>query len=218
MITLLYSPVVIGMIGFMMGLFIHRLANYYAHNLTPQGQSTTSSLTSDMLVGLACAMLSLVNFYFIGHTLWAWLTVLLIWSLCLLLLMDLKTWLLPDLITLPLMWLGLIVHDLGLGSVSLHDALWGAVLGYVFPWLIKHLYFLLTDRQGMGHGDFKLLAALGAWLGWQALPVVLLIASCAGLVVGLMLMWWRKKTLKMAVPFGPFLAFAGVLILFKQGH
>ncbi len=201
-----------------MGLCVHRLANYYAHNLEPQKNPLTITLMSDMLVGLACAMLSLLNFYFIGYTLWAWLTLVLIGSLCLLFLMDLKTWLLPDLITLPLMWAGLIVHDLGLGSVSLHDALWGALLGYLFPWSIKHVYFLLTRRQGMGHGDFKLLAALGAWLGWQALPLVLLVASCAGLVVGLVLMWWRQKTLKMAVPFGPFLVLAGLLILFKQGH
>lgn len=208
----------LALIGFVVGLVIYRFAGYYAKSLKVSNGSLRHSPSIELLFGLLCAFTTFLESHFIQDKRWAFIALVLVWGLLLLLLMDLKTWLLPDLLTLPLMWLGLIIHDVGLGGVSLHDALWGAILGYVLPWTLKQGYFLVTKRQGMGHGDFKLLAALGAWLGWQALPFILLLSSIMGLVVGLAIMWRQGKTITMALPFGPFLAIAGYLILLKQGH
>ncbi|OYV80564.1 MAG: hypothetical protein B7Z65_01605 [Ferrovum sp. 21-44-67] len=217
-ISLIDALAFLGLLGFVMGWMIYRFAHYYAERIQPDRNKVALSKWRELFVGLVCTLITCFDFYMLPNKDWAWLTLILTWTLLLLFLIDLKTWLLPDLLTLPLLWLGLMIHDFGVGGVSLHDALWGAVIGYSLPWLIKTGYFLLTQRQGMGQGDFKLLAALGAWLGWQALPLVLLLSSSMGLVVGLFLMWWRRKSLTMALPFGPFLAVAGYLILLKQSH
>ncbi len=128
--------------------------------------------------------------------------------LMLLALIDARTRLLPDALTLPLLWLGLAVAWMGWGGVSLQDAVAGAMAGYLFLWLILQGFRLLRGIQGMGHGDLKLLAALGAWLGWQVLPWVILLACLAGIAFAM----WRQKTLLPAgaYPFGPFLAAAGL--------
>ena len=124
---------------------------------------------------------------------------------------DLESGLLPDDLTLPLLWLGLLVN-MQLGLVPLADAVLGAVFGYLFLWLVYWGHFLLTGRQGLGYGDFKLLAALGAWGGWQCLPQVLLLAALGGLVVALLLLATGRMTRQQAMPFGPFLALAGWLL------
>ncbi|MGA1286443.1 MAG: prepilin peptidase [Rubrivivax sp.] len=125
---------------------------------------------------------------------------------------DWDTLLLPDSLTLPLLWAGLGAAALGWG-VSLHDAVIGAIAGYGVLWVVATLFERLTGKAGMGAGDFKLLAALGAWLGWQALLPVLLLASVSGAVVGLAMQ--RRGTLREGryVPFGPFLAGAGIAVL-----
>jgi leader peptidase (prepilin peptidase) / N-methyltransferase len=129
---------------------------------------------------------------------------------------DLDTQLLPDQITLPLMWLGLLINMGGL-FVPLQDAVIGAAAGYLILWSVYWLFKLLTGREGMGYGDFKLLAALGAWFGWQALPMLLLISSVAGAIIGIALIAFQGKDRRTAIAFGPYLAIAGVAILFI-GH
>jgi len=128
---------------------------------------------------------------------------------------DLQTGLLPDVLTLSWMWLGLLFHLSG-GWISLSASVGGAALGYGLLWLIFTLYKWKTGREGMGYGDFKLTAALGAWLGVQAIPSLVLYASVTGALVGLSVQWWQRAPVATAIPFGPFLALAGILILFRD--
>ncbi|MCX7693189.1 A24 family peptidase [Tepidimonas taiwanensis] len=125
---------------------------------------------------------------------------------------DWDTTLLPDDITLPLAWAGLIAAALGWSGVTLADALWGAVAGYLSLWSVYWAFKLLTGKEGMGYGDFKLLAGLGAWLGWQALIPIVLVASALGAVVGLAMKAMQTLREGRYVPFGPFLAFGGLLV------
>ena len=125
---------------------------------------------------------------------------------------DAHTQLLPDSLTLPLLWLGLLVN-LGGVFVPLADAVIGAAAGYLVLWSIYWIFRLATGKEGMGYGDFKLLAALGAWLGWQALPLILVLASCSGAVVGIGMVILRKHSKDQSIPFGPYLALGGVLML-----
>ncbi|PIT74038.1 A24 family peptidase [Limnohabitans sp. G3-2] len=126
---------------------------------------------------------------------------------------DADTHLLPDVITQPLVWAGLLAASLGLSQVGLSTALWGAVLGYLFLWSVYWLFKLITGKEGMGQGDFKLLAALGAWLGWPALLSVVLIASLTGVACGLWLRLRQRLPQDAQMPFGPFLALAGLWIM-----
>lgn len=123
---------------------------------------------------------------------------------------DWDTTLLPDDITLPLLWAGLCAAALGLGETTLTDALWGAVGGYLSLWLVYWGFKLATGKEGMGYGDFKLFAALGAWFGWQALIPVILMASVIGAVVGIGMKVFSRLREGGYVPFGPFLALAGL--------
>ncbi|GAA4337336.1 A24 family peptidase [Pigmentiphaga soli] len=125
---------------------------------------------------------------------------------------DAETLLLPDGITLPLLWAGLLANLWGLFA-PLADAVIGAMAGYVLLWLVYWGFLLATGREGMGHGDLKLLAAIGAWTGWQALPAVVLLSSLAGVAIGLALVAMRRAALRQALPFGPYLACAGVAAL-----
>lgn len=130
---------------------------------------------------------------------------------------DAETGLLPDAVTQPLAWSGLLAASLGLTGIALHDALWGAAVGYLFLWSIYWLFKWVTGQEGMGQGDFKLLAALGAWLGWQALLSLVLLSSLAGMVAGL---WWRWRGQMAAgdhMPFGPYLVLAGWWVM-AFGH
>lgn len=130
---------------------------------------------------------------------------------------DWDTTLLPDPLTLPLVWAGLIVSALGLSDLPLNDALWGAVAGYLFLWSVYWLFKLCTGKEGMGYGDFKLFAALGAWFGWQALIPLILLASLSGIAVGLLLQSRQQLREHHYIPFGPFLALAaGVYMVW--GH
>jgi leader peptidase (prepilin peptidase) / N-methyltransferase len=125
---------------------------------------------------------------------------------------DARTTLLPDQLTLPLLWLGLAANHFGLFT-DLESAVIGAMAGYLSLWLVYHGFRLLTGKEGMGYGDFKLLAALGAWLGWQALPMILLLASLVGAIVGITLILARGRDRDIPIPFGPYLAAAGWLAL-----
>ena len=125
---------------------------------------------------------------------------------------DLDTQLLPDSITLPLLWLGITLNLWGTYA-DLPSAVVGAMLGYLALWSVFWLFKLATGKEGMGYGDFKLLAALGAWLGWGTLPSILLIASATGIIGGIIWLKWRGHQLQQAFPFGPFLAIAGIIEL-----
>jgi leader peptidase (prepilin peptidase)/N-methyltransferase len=125
---------------------------------------------------------------------------------------DLRSFRLPDVITLPLIVLGLCFNGFSpLCFVDIESALWGALLGYGVLYLLNFLYRFIKKRDGIGMGDAKLLAALGAWLGWTALPSLLLIASLSGIIGGLIYLQWRGQNNRSAFPFGPFLAFAGII-------
>lgn len=126
---------------------------------------------------------------------------------------DLDTQLLPDQLTLPLLWLGLLLNIVGLYA-RLPDAVIGAAAGYLVLWSVYWLFKLATGREGMGYGDFKLLGALGAWFGWQALPMLLLVSSVVGAVVGMAILVIQKKGRHTAIAFGPYLAIAGLIMLF----
>ena len=127
---------------------------------------------------------------------------------------DAQTTWLPDTLTQPLTWAGLIAAALGCSSVALPDALAGAVAGYLSLWSVYWLFLLVTGKEGMGHGDFKLLAALGAWFGWQHLLAIILIASVSGLLVALLLLWRGQLPQSRQIAFGPFLALAGAWMMF----
>jgi leader peptidase (prepilin peptidase)/N-methyltransferase len=138
---------------------------------------------------------------------------LLIWCLVALTCIDFDTQLLPDAITLPLLWAGLL-FNLFATYTDLQSAVIGAVAGYLSLWLVYWAFKLITGKEGMGYGDFKLLAALGAWLGWEMLPLTILLSSLLGAVVGIALIVVAKRGRNVPIPFGPYLATAGVLALF----
>jgi leader peptidase (prepilin peptidase)/N-methyltransferase len=137
----------------------------------------------------------------------------LVWALIALTFIDFDTQLLPDSITLPLLWLGLLLN-LGGTFTSLPNALIGAVAGYLILWSVYWAFKLTTGKEGMGYGDFKLLAALGAWLGWTMLPLIILLSSLVGAVVGVALIIFAKHGRNIPIPFGPYLAGGGVIALF----
>lgn len=137
---------------------------------------------------------------------------LLIWALIALTFIDLDTQLLPDGITMPLLWLGLLFNLAG-AYTDLRSAVIGAVAGYLALWSVYWLFKLITGKEGMGYGDFKLLGALGAWLGWQMLPLIILLSSAVGAVVGIALIVIVRHGRNVPIPFGPYLAGGGLIAL-----
>ena len=164
------------------------------------------------MVELATAMLSVVIAANYGVTFTTLMLLVLTWGLICLTLIDVDHMLLPDQITLPLLWLGLLVNING-AIVPLHDAVVGAVAGYMSLFSIFWLFKLITGKDGMGHGDFKLVALFGAWIGWQLLPLLILMASAVGAVIGISLMVFKNHQREQAIPFGPYLAVAGWITL-----
>jgi len=166
---------------------------------------------------LACGLLSAFMAWHFGFGWQASMVLLLTWGLLTLSLIDAEHQLLPDVLVLPLLWLGLIVNSFEL-FVSLDDALWGAVLGYLCLWSVYWLFKLLTGKDGIGQGDFKLLAMIGAWGGWQSLPLTIMLASLVGAVVGALMLRWRNAQTSTPIPFGPFLSIAGWIALLWGGQ
>lgn len=139
------------------------------------------------------------------------------WLLIAMIFIDYDTQLLPDQLTYPLLWLGLLTNALWAAIVPLTDAVIGAAAGYLVLWLTFWGFKLATGKEGMGYGDFKLLAALGAWMGWQALPGIILLSAVTGLVYALARIALRRQARSEPIPFGPFLATAGwVALLFRD--
>lgn len=165
------------------------------------------------LIELATGITFLMLFLEYGLTLALFANLILASCLIALFFIDLDTFLLPHQITLPLILSGLIFNY---NSVfcTFHAALLGAFIGYFFPAILAWLYLIFRKREGMGQGDFKLIAALGAWFGWQQLPLLLLFASLCAIVLAISLLLQKKMTLKTPLPFGPFLAMAGFLLIF----
>ena len=164
------------------------------------------------LIEAATAVLSVLVAVRFGATWPGLLALVFTWALITLTMIDFDHQLLPDDITLPLLWIGLLANSFGT-LVPLKDAVWGAALGYLLLWGVYWLFKLITGKEGMGYGDFKLLAALGAWLGWQALPVVIILSSLVGAVVGIVLIVALGRDRNVPIPFGPYLAAAGWITL-----
>lgn len=163
----------------------------------------------EMLTGILIGLVS-GQFGYNTTTLFAWAFV---FALIALTFIDFDTQLLPDDITLPLLWLGLL-FNLNTGLTDLKSAVIGAVAGYLILWSVYWLFKLVTGKEGMGYGDFKLLAAIGAWFGWQLLPAVILLSSVLGAAIGIGLIVFTKRGRETPMPFGPFLAIGGIAALF----
>ena len=164
------------------------------------------------LVELASALLSAVCVWRFGWSPQLAAALVFTWTLIALTVIDLRDTLLPDDLTLPLMWIGLALSTLGV-FVGMSASIWGAIAGYLSLWSIYHLFRIITGKHGMGYGDFKLMAALGAWFGAAALPLMLLLSSLVGATVGVGLIVFRKHDRNLPIPFGPYLAGAGWLML-----
>ena len=165
------------------------------------------------MVELFTGLLSALLVWHFGLGLAGAATLLFAWLLIAMSGIDADTQLLPDDLTYPLLWSGLLIN-LNATFVPLNEAVIGAIAGYLSLWLVYWAFKLLTGKEGMGYGDFKLLAALGAWLGWKMLPIVVLMSSLVGAVVGIGLIVLSNRGRDNPIPFGPYLAAAGMLTLF----
>ncbi|HQU98071.1 MAG TPA: A24 family peptidase [Nitrosomonas sp.] len=170
------------------------------------------SLRYPLIEVLTALMSGLVAWHF-GFSLLTLAALIFVWALIALAVIDLNTQLLPDDITLPLLWLGILVN-LNNGFTDINSSVIGAVVGYLSLWSIYWCFKLLTGKEGMGYGDFKLLAAIGAWLGWAMLPLVIIFSSLIGAVVGISLILKSKHDKNSTIPFGPYLAGGALVALF----
>jgi leader peptidase (prepilin peptidase)/N-methyltransferase len=168
------------------------------------------------VIEAVCGVISGYIAWHFGFGLAAGTAMLFAWSLIALTMIDVDTQLLPDSITLPLIWIGLLVNLPGTFT-PLNSAVIGAIAGYLALWSVYWLFKLATGKEGMGFGDFKLLSAIGAWLGWKLLPMVILLSSLVGAVVGILLIVLRGKDRNVPIPFGPYLAAAGLIAMLWGG-
>ncbi len=156
--------------------------------------------------------LSIVVAYYFGFSWQTFFALILTWSLLALAAIDIDHQILPDNITFPILWLGIIINIQSL-FCPVTEALFGVIGGYLFLWSLYWCFKLITGKEGMGYGDFKLLAMLGAWLGWQSLPSIILLSSFSGAVVGITLIALKRQERSKPIPFGPFLALGGWITL-----
>ncbi|SDY09908.1 A24 family peptidase [Nitrosomonas sp. Nm33] len=173
---------------------------------------TRISLRYPIVEGLTGIMSGFTAWHF-GFGLTALAALLFIWAMIALTFIDFDRQLLPDAITLPLLWIGLL-FNMDNGFIDIRSAIIGSVAGYLVLWTIYWSFKLTTGKEGMGYGDFKLLAAIGAWLGWQMLPLVILFSSFVGGIIGIMLIIIKKHQRNTTIPFGPYLAGGGLIALF----
>jgi len=172
---------------------------------------THISLRYPIIEAFTGFMSGIVAWHF-GYSVEMLFALLLTWSLITLSFIDIDHQLLPDSITLPLVWLGLFLSLFSIYTDT-HTSIIGAIAGYLSLWTVFHLFKLATGKEGMGYGDFKLLAVFGAWLGWQYLPIIILLSSLVGAVIGVSMVIIVKKDHNIPIPFGPYLAAAGWLAL-----
>jgi len=164
-------------------------------------------------IELLTAILSALVAWSFGYTIAVPFVLLLVWGLIALSFIDFDHQLLPDKLLYPILWLGLLVNSQDI-LVDIYSALYGAVAGYLVLWLVYQAFKLLTGKEGMGYGDFKLLALLGAWLGWQMLPLIILLSSLVGAVIGILGILILGRDRQVPIPFGPYLSVAGLIGLF----
>lgn len=158
------------------------------------------------------AICSIIVAWHFSYTPQAGFALLLTWALIALSFIDIDSQLLPDSITLPLLWLGLLLSLFDVFTDT-HSSIIGAIAGYMVLWSVYQLFKLLTGKEGMGFGDFKLLAVFGAWLGWQTLPMIIILSSLVGTVIGISMIIFAKRNHAVPIPFGPYLAAAGWIAL-----
>jgi leader peptidase (prepilin peptidase)/N-methyltransferase len=164
------------------------------------------------VIELVTAILSIITVVHFGFTIQAAMALLFTWTVIPLCMIDYDCQLLPDSMTLSLLWIGLALSVWSI-FVDSHSSIVGAIAGYLSLWLVFQLFRLATGKEGMGFGDFKLLAAIGAWTGWQLLPIVILFSSAVGAVTGILLILLKGHDRSQPLPFGPFLASAGWITL-----
>ena len=180
-----------------------------------RGKCKACGITISIQYPIVEAVTGLASAFIAWHFGYSWQTLaalIFTWSLIALTIIDIKKQLLPDNITLPLLWLGLILN-LGELFTDSYSSILGAGFGYLSLWSVYHVFRLATGKEGMGFGDFKLLAALGAWMGWQALPIIIIFSSLVGAVTGIAMIMTRRQQQGQPIPFGPFLAAAGWLAM-----
>lgn len=164
------------------------------------------------IIEAVTAILSVTIAYHFGVSWQTLAALVLTWSLVALTMIDIHKQLLPDNITLPLLWLGIIANMFGLFT-DLQSSVIGAMAGYLSLWLVYHFFKLLTGKEGMGFGDFKLLGALGAWMGWKVLPLIIVLSSFVGAAIGIAMIVFARHDKSVPIPFGPYLAIAGWISL-----
>ena len=198
------------------------------HNITPlenipvisylmlggkcKGCKVKISMRYPLIEVLTGALIGTVAYKY-GYTYSSLFAFIFVFALVTLTFIDFDTQLLPDDITLPLLWLGLL-FNLNTGFTDLTSAVIGAMAGYFILWAVYWLFKIVTGKEGMGYGDFKLLGAIGAWFGWQLLPAVILLSSVVGAIIGIAMIMFKGKSGSTAIPFGPFLALGGIAALF----
>lgn len=166
-------------------------------------------------IELLTALASVSVAYYFGVTIQTLFAIILTWALIALSFIDIDEQLLPDNITLPFLWLGIAVNSFtDWGFTTSQSSLLGAILGYGSLWTVYIIFKLVTGKEGMGHGDFKLLAMLGAWLGWIHLPVIIIMSSLVGAVIGIAMIVLKSRDRTIPIPFGPYLAIAGWVSMF----
>ncbi|MEQ8937419.1 MAG: A24 family peptidase, partial [Gammaproteobacteria bacterium] len=164
---------------------------------------------------LLTALASVSVAYYFGVTIQTLFAIILTWALIALSFIDIDEQLLPDNITLPFLWLGIALNSFtDWGFTTSQSSLLGAILGYGSLWTVYIIFKLVTGKEGMGHGDFKLLAMLGAWLGWIHLPVIIIMSSLVGAVIGIAMIVLKSRDRTIPIPFGPYLAIAGWVSMF----
>ena len=177
-----------------------------------KGCKSKISVRYPLIEALTGAVIGAVAYKY-GYTYSSLFAFIFVFALVALTFIDFDTQLLPDDITLPLLWLGLLFNLNG-GFVDIKSAVLGAVFGYLILWSVYWLFKLVKGKEGMGYGDFKLLAAIGAWFGWQLLPAVIILSSVGGAIIGIAMIMFKGKSGGTAIPFGPFLALGGIAALF----
>jgi len=216
-----------GLLGLVMGPLLTQFAHQLPINLERQWQqeareilglgkvvtcppkncSLGTSRSRDLIVQIGCAVFSMVVVWQLGMTLQALFALLLTWWLITLSLIDSEHQLLPDVLVIPGLWFGLILNSFGMFT-TLHAAFWGCVVGYLALWTVNHLVQGITETHALGNGDFKLLAMLGAWGGWHALPATVLFALLLAVLANIPT-WLKPKPRPTTIPFGPHLSIAG---------
>lgn len=169
------------------------------------------------LIELFSALTVVTVAYYFGVSIQAFFAILLTWALIALAIIDFDHQLLPDDITLPFLWLGIIISFFNVFT-DLPSSVLGAIFGYGSLWSVYIVFKLVTGKEGMGHGDFKLLALLGAWFGWQVLPVIIILSSFVGAIIGISMVIFKSHDKTVPIPFGPYLAIAGWVTMLWGSH